>query len=149
MSPNDVAHLAQSALTVAYYDAATRQSPTLLGDAENLAGKTLTPGLYKSNSSLQITGGDVTLSGNGVYIFQIGSTLTLATGARVLLSRGATAANVFWQVGSSATLGTNSVFAGTIMAYASITIDTAATLNGRALARTAAVTLDSNAVTRP
>ena len=89
-SPNDVAGLAQSALTVAYNNAAARENPTLLGDAEILAGKTLTPGLYKSDSSLEVSGGNLTLSGRGVYIFQIGTTLTLAAGARVILSSRAT-----------------------------------------------------------
>src|SRR6195256_2003553 len=143
------AHQAQASLTVAYNDAAGR-STAPIGVAGDLGGQTLAPGLYKSTSTLAITG-DLTLDANGdpnaVYIFQIGSALTVATGGRVVLSGGAKAANVFWQVGSSATLGTYSAFKGTIMAYASITIGTGATLDGRALAQNAAVTLDTNAVT--
>jgi hypothetical protein len=119
--------------------------------AGDLGGQTLGPGLYKSTSTLAITG-DLTLDANGdpnaVFIFQIGSALTVSTNGRVVLIRGAKAANVFWQVGSSATLGTYSAFKGTVMAYASITINTGATLHGRALAQNAAVTLDSNAVTK-
>jgi hypothetical protein len=143
------AHQAQASLTVAYSDAAGRSTApiTVAGD---LGGQTLAPGLYKSASTLAITG-DLTLDANGdpnaVYIFQMGSALNVATGGRVVLIGGTQAANVFWQVASSATLGTYSAFKGTIMAYASITIGTGATLDGRALAQNAAVTLDTNAVT--
>jgi hypothetical protein len=144
---NDIGALAQSSLLVAYNDAAGRDvAPvSIIGE---LGGQTLTPGLYKSTSGLAITG-DLTLAGDGVYIFQMASTLTVNTGGRVVLTEGARASNIFWQVGSSATLGTTSVFEGTIMALASITIQTGATLNGRALALTAAVTLDTNAITIP
>lgn len=144
---NTVASLAQTFLTVAYNNAAARETP--IGVSGNLAGETLRPGLYKSTSSLEISGGDLTLSGDGVYIFQIASTLTLTSTSRIVLSGGARAANIFWQVGSSATLGTYTVFEGTILAHTSITIDTGATLNGRALARTGAVTLQDNAITLP
>ena len=142
------ANQAQASLTIAYNDAAGRSTApiTVAGD---LGGQTLAPGLYKSASTLAITG-DLTLDANGdpnaVYIFQMGSALNVATGGRVVMIGGAQAANVFWQVGSSATLGTYSAFKGTIMAYASITLGTGATLDGRALAQNAAVTLDTNAV---
>ena len=86
---------------------------------------------------------------NAVWVFQISSTLTTISGSQIILTGGAQASNVFWVVGSSATLGTTSVFKGTIMAYASITITTGATLDGRALARIGAVTLDSNIITKP
>jgi hypothetical protein len=146
---NTVAQHAQASLAIAYNDAAGR-TVGVIGVAGDLGGQTLAPGLYKSTSSLMITG-DLTLDANGdsnaVYIFQIASALTVNTQARVVLSGGAKAANVFWQVGSSATLGTYSAFKGTIMAYASVTLATGATLDGRALAKVAAVTLDSNAVT--
>jgi hypothetical protein len=145
-----VAQHAQASLTVAYNDAAGRKTAPIGVNAADLGGQTLAPGLYKSTSTLAITG-DLTLDARGnpnaVWIFQIASALTVNTGSRVVLSGGATSANVFWQVGSSATLGVHSTFKGTIMALASITIDTGATLDGRALAQTAAVTLDTNSVT--
>ncbi len=112
----------------------------------------LPPGLYKSTSSLEISSGDLTLDAQGnenaVWIFQMASTLVTTSGRKVILIGNAKAANVFWQVGSSATLGTYSALKGTVMAYASITIATGATLDGRALAQNAAVTLDTNAVTK-
>ena len=143
---------AQLDLTTAYNDAAGRTvgAVTVAG---NLGGRTLTPGLYKSTSSLEISSGDLTLdaqgNANAVFIFQIASTLTTTVGRQVILSGGAKAANVIWQVGSSATLGTTSVFKGNILALTAITLTTGATLDGRALARNAAVTLDSNTVTAP
>jgi hypothetical protein len=139
-------------LTTAYNDAAGRTVGTVTV-AGNQGGKTLTPGLYKSTSSLEISSGDLTLDAqgdpNGVFIFQIASTLTTTSGRQVILSGGAKASNVFWQVGTSATLGTTTVFKGTIMADQSITLETGATLDGRALARIAAVTLGASTVTIP
>lgn len=139
-------------LTIAYNDAAGRTLCPITV-AGNLGGLTLGPGLYKSTSSLEISSGDLTLNAEGdskaVFIFQMASTLTTTSGRQVILAGGAQASNIFWQVGSSATLGTNSVFVGTIMADQSITLNTGAMLDGRALARIAAVTLDTNAVTRP
>jgi hypothetical protein len=144
-----VAAQAQLDLTTAYNDAAGRTVGAITV-AGNLGGQTLAPGLYKSTSSLEISSGDLTLDAQGdanaVFIFQMGSTLTTTTGRQVILSGRATAANIFWQVGSSATLGTTSVFEGNIMAFASITLTTGATLNGRALARSGAVTMDANTV---
>jgi hypothetical protein len=143
---------AQLALTTAYNDAAGRTAGAVL-IAGNLGGQTLAPGLYKSTSSLEISSGDLTLDARGdanaVFIFQMASTLTTTVGRQVILSGGAKAANVFWQVGSSATLGTGSVFKGNILALASITVTTGATVEGRLLARTAAVTLDSNVIGIP
>jgi hypothetical protein len=142
---------AQGDLTTAYnYAAAQPAVATLPGDIGN---STYVPGVYATASSLGITG-NLTLDAQGdpnaVWIFQIGSTLTTAAGnSQVILSGGAQASNVFWQVGSSATLGTNTIFEGTIMAQASITLTTGATLNGRALARTGGVTLDDNQVNVP
>src|SRR5437016_3523148 len=140
---------AQLDLTTAYNDAAGRTVGAIT-IAGNLGGQTLTPGLYKSTSSLEISSGDLTLDAQGdanaVFIFQMASTLTTTSSRQVILSGGAKAANIFWQVGSSATLGTGSVLKGSILALTSITLTTGATLEGRALARNGAVTLDSNTV---
>jgi hypothetical protein len=142
---------AQLDLTKAYNDAAGRTLDAI-GIAGNLGGRTLAPGLYKSTSSLEISSGDLTLDAQGnssaVFIFQMGSTLVTTTGRKVILAGGAQAANIYWQVGSSATLGTGSAFKGNIMAMASITVTTGASVEGRLLARTAAVTLDGNTVVR-
>jgi Ice-binding-like/Bacterial Ig-like domain len=149
-----VAMTAQGDLTTAYNYAAAAPGGTVL--TADIGGQKLAPGVYKTTSaqpSLGITG-DLTLDGGGdsnaVWIFQIVSSLTTAaTNSQVILTHGATAQNVFWQVGSSATLGTTTTFAGTIMTQASATLGTGATLNGRALARTGAVTLLSNPVNVP
>jgi Ice-binding-like len=145
-----VAGQAQSDLVTAYNDAANR-SPDANSPAD-LAGRSLTPGVYRSASSLGLTG-DLTLDAHGdpnaVFVFQVGSALTTASGSRVVLLDGAQACNVYWQVGSSATLGTGSSFRGSILALTSITLTTGATVEGRTLARNGAVTLDTNTVTRP
>jgi hypothetical protein len=151
---DSVAMTAQGALTTAYNNAAGAAGGAVL--APDIGGQTLPPGVYKTTSaqpSLGITG-NLTLDGKGdpnaVWIFQIVSTLTTAAGnSQVNLIGSAQSRNVVWQVGSSATLGTNTVFTGTIMAQASITVTTGARLNGRALARTGAVTLDTNTVVVP
>jgi cytoskeletal protein CcmA (bactofilin family) len=140
---------AQLDLTAAYNDAAGRTLGAIML-AGNMGGLTLAPGLYKSTSSLEISSGDLTLDAQGdasaVYIFEMASTLVTTTGRKVILAGGAQAANVYWQVGSSATLGVSSVFKGNILALASITVNNAAAVEGRLLARTAAVTLDNNVV---
>ena len=145
---NAVAAQAQSDLTTAYNDAAGRlPANSVSGD---LGGSTLAPGVYKSGSSLGLTG-TVTLDAGGnadaVFIFQVASSLTTASGSRVALVNGARPCNVFWQIGSSATLGTSTVFVGNILALTSITLNNGASLSGRALARNGAVTLDNNTVT--
>ncbi len=138
-------------LTAAFGDAAGR-SPTggLVGPA--LVGTTLTSGVYKATSSLDI-GGPLTLDGKGdpnaVFIFQVGTTLVTDSASSIIVSNGAQACNVFWQVGSSATLGTGSTFKGTIMASDSVTVTTGVTVEGQALARTGAVTLDHDTFSAP
>ena len=145
------AETAQTALTVAYNDLAGRACGTNL-TSEDLGGMTLAPGVYCFNSSAGLTG-TVTLNGQGnanaVFVIQIGSTLTTASTSAVNLIGEAQASNVYWQVGSSATLGTGTAFKGNIVALQSITLNTGASLVGRALARHGAVTLDTNAVTLP
>jgi hypothetical protein len=136
---------AQIALAAAYTNAMTQPSTANL-TGQNLGGLTLVPGVYTFDSSAQLTG-MLILSGSGYYVFQIGSTLITASNASVLAIHGADAADVFWQVGSSATLGTGTSFVGNILAEASITLNTGATVAGSLLARTAAVTLDANTVT--
>jgi hypothetical protein len=143
---------AQLDLTTAYNDAAGRTLASI-SVSGNIGGQTLAPGLYKATSDLEISSGDLTLDAQGdanaVFIFQITSGFVVTSGRQVILSGGAQAANIFWQVGSSATFGTSSVFKGTIMADQSISFDTGATLDGRALARIGAVTLEGNTITRP
>lgn len=143
-----VALNAKSDLVTAYTDAANaRVTSNLTG--KNLGGKNLTPGVYKFNSSAQLTG-TLTLSGKGIYIFQVGSTLTTASGSVVRLVNSAQACAVYWQIGSSATLGTATHFQGNLMALTSITMTTGANiLTGRALARNGALTLDHNSITAP
>ncbi|MDP1676445.1 MAG: ice-binding family protein [Bacteroidota bacterium] len=140
-------------LTAAYNDAAGRTSADIVLLAGNLGGQTLPPGLYKSNSTLEISSGDLTLDARGdanaVWIFQIASSFNMTSGRQVFLIGGAKASNIFWQVGSSATFGTTAVMKGTILAYASSTFATGASLEGRALARTANVTLDANSIVKP
>jgi hypothetical protein len=138
----------QAALTAGYIDAAGRAGGTSV--AGDLVGQTLTAGVYTSSSSLAESG-DLTLDAQGnpdaVFIFQIASTLTTGSGSHIILANGANACRVFWQVGSSATLGTYSVFKGNIMALTSITITTGVNMQGRALARNGAVTLDTDVIT--
>jgi outer membrane autotransporter protein len=145
-----VAELAQTDLTTAYDFVAGLPSDFDLS-GQDLGGLTLSPAVYSFTSSAQLTG-VLTLDGQGdpdaEFFFQIGSTLTTASDSAVLLINGANGNNVYWQVGSSATLGTNTVFAGNILANESITLNTGAVITcGRALARTGAVTLDNNVIT--
>jgi hypothetical protein len=147
---------AQGDLTTAYNDAAGRTpvptGPFLNPGSGNLGGLTLSNGgLYKFTGAALISGSDLTLTGSAsnVWIFQIASTLTVDNSIQVVLAGGAQASNIFWQVGTSAALGTTTIFEGTIMAHDSITFATGATLDGRALAQTAAVTLESTTITIP
>jgi len=147
-----VAQQAQTDLVTAYNNAAGQgPTTTVVGD---LSGQTLGPGVYVSASSLGLTGPvPLTLDGGNdpaaVFVIKAGSTLTTGTASSVLLTRGAQACNVFWQVGSSATLGTSSTFRGSVLALTSITATSGATVDGRLLARNGAVTLDGNTITRP
>lgn len=143
-----VAAQAQSDLTTAYNDAASRTpAVSVSGD---LGGLTVTPGVYKASSSVGLTG-TLTLDAQGdssaVFIFQVGSTLTTASGSHVTLINGAQACNVFWQIGSSATLGTSSVMSGNILALTSISVNNGVTVQGRTLARNGAVTLNDDTIT--
>jgi hypothetical protein len=152
-------HIADSAAAQAQIDltAAYNYATGLSGGAAlpaDISGLTLPPGLYTaSNTALGIASGTLTLDAQGdsdaVFLFQVGSALTTGSGTQVVLANGAQAKNVFWAVGSSATLGTGSTFQGTIMAEASIALTTNVTIQGRALASTGAVTLDTNSVTAP
>lgn len=153
MHINDaIATQAKLDLTAAYNDAAGRTATDIVTLSGNLGGLTLTPGLYKSTSSLAISSGDLTFDAKGnpnaVFIIQIASTLTTTSGRKVILSGGALASNIFWQVGSSATFGTTSVFKGTLLVMQSITFNTGATLDGRALARTGAVIMAGNTIVK-
>jgi Ice-binding-like len=144
-----VALQAKTDLTAAYTRAANAPCPgTNNFTGVNLGGKKLVPGVYCQTTAPTLTG-TLTLNGSGVYIFQIGSTLITATGARVVLIGGAQPCNIFWQVASSATLHVNTAFVGNIMAVTSIAMQTGATLEGRALARNGAVTLDTNRIIQP
>jgi hypothetical protein len=140
-----------SNMEAAYTNAAGRSLPDFTElYAGDITGKTLTPGLYKWGTGVQISAAGVTLSGSAtdVWIFQIGQGLTVADGAIITLSGGALAKNIFWQVAGAATLGKTSQFKGIILSMTAITFKTGASLNGMALAQSAVV-LDSNAITKP
>jgi len=143
-----VALRAKNSMVTAYNDLASAPTTRSL-TGQDLGGLTLTPGVYTFSSSAQLTG-TLTLSGNGVFIFKMGSSLTTGSNSRVLVRNGAAGCGIFWKVGSSATLGAGTQFKGTIVALTSITMVTGATiLPGRALARNGAVTLDTNRITAP
>jgi len=139
-------------LTAAYGNAVAR-SVGAVPVAGDLGGQTFTAGLYNSVSSLSIVAGNLTLDAKGdpnaVFIFQMASTLTTAAGSQIILVGGASASNVFWQVGTSATLGANSLFNGSILANQSISLDPDASVNGRLLAQDGEVTLESDIITSP
>jgi hypothetical protein len=141
---NGAAGGAKSGLQTAYTNAQGQVPFTTLSG--NLGNRTLVAGTYRSTGALT---GTLTLNGGGVYIFQMPSTLVTASSSRVVLTNGAQPCDIFWQVTSSATLGSATSFVGTIMAQESITMVTGATLNGRALALVGAVTLDTNRIIQP
>ena len=148
----DAAALAAQAAVTTAYNTLVVEACTQDLTGQDLGGQTLTAGVYCFSSSAQLTG-TLTLNAQGnanaVFIFKMGSTLTTASASSVVLINGGSPGNAFWQVGSSATLGTGTSFAGNILALASITVTTGASVTGRALARNGAVTLDTNAVTAP
>jgi hypothetical protein len=143
---------AMANLSVAFLNASGR-SNCAVTVAGNIGGQTLTAGLYKSTSSLAISSGDLTLSGggnsNGVFVFQVASAFTTTSGRAVILSDGAQARNVYWEIGSSATIGTTSTMKGTIMAHDSVSMLTGSVLNGRAMAVTGEVSLAGTTIVVP
>ncbi len=150
-SANAVSLQAQSDLTAAYLDAAGRPVEFTQTNPD-LVGLTLAPGVYAATAKAPLSlSGQLTLDGQNnplaVFIFQTDSTLTTGSGSQILLINGASECNVFWQVGSSATLGTNSTFVGNILALTSIAAQTGANIRGRTLARNGEVTLDTNVFT--
>ena len=140
------ANVASNDVTAAYLQLLGAASTASV--SSDLGGQSLSPGVYSSTSGLSLTG-TVTLVGtaSSVFIFQAVSTLITGPGSQVVLSGGVQACNVWWQIGSSATLGTTNAFVGNIMALTSISLGTGTSLNGRALARNGAVTLNGNAIT--
>jgi hypothetical protein len=141
--------------SIAHYDitnAYIKMSKQVITDevSGNLGGKTLYPGVYNSTDGLEISSGDLILDGQNqlspIFVFRMATTLYLSEDRKIFLINGASAANVFWQVGSSATFATTSVIVGTVMAYASISLFTGSTINGRVFALNGAVTMDSNTI---
>ena len=144
-----VAAQAQTDLTTTYNNLANTACNTDL-TGQDLGGKTLTPGVYCFSTSAQLTGTlnlDAQGNPNALFVFKIGSTLTTASASTVNLNNGGSICGVFWQVGSSATLGTGTRLLGSIVALTSITLNTGASVSGRVLARNGAVTLDDSHVT--
>jgi hypothetical protein len=141
---------AKGDLTTAFNDARDRtpipSGPFRNPGAGNIGGLTLVPGLYKFDGTASITGADLTLTGgpDDVWIFEIGADLQVGTSVHVILAGGAQARNIFWQVGTSAVIGTFAVFKGTILADQSITINSTSAMDGRALAFSAGVTFNGN-----
>jgi hypothetical protein len=146
-----VAGNAQADTTTAYNTAAG-EAPDVVLPSADLTGLTLHPGVYQNASAVRLdTNGTLTLNGQGnpasVFIFQVGSTLTTGTNSKISYINGAQPCNVFWQVGSSATLGTSSLFVGTILADQSISVSDTVTVHGRLLASNGAVTLIDDTIT--
>lgn len=148
---DEVAAQAQSDATIAY-NALAGQGCNVNLTGQDLGGMTLTPGVYCFNVSAQLTGPlvlDALNNSLAVWVFKIGSTLTTASGSSVGVINGGQALNVFWQVGSSATLGTTTQFSGNILALESVTLTNGASLVGRAIGLTGAVTMDTTNAPAP
>lgn len=149
---DSVAIQAMSDMNAAYADLAARTEGAL-GISGELGGQVLTAGLYRSSAALSILAGDLVLDGRGdanaVFIMRTSESFSMAPGRRIILTGGAMAANVFWQVGGSASIGLGSAFRGTLLANQSVTLSTAATVEGRVFARTGAVIMDNNSITTP
>jgi len=143
-----VTQAAKLDLVTAYDDAASRTPGTIFTAATDLGTRTLAPGVYNSPTSLFLSG-VLTLEGTAddVWIFQAGSTVISAANSVVTMMGGAKASNVFWQVGSSVTLYPGTQFSGTLLALTAITLNAGVTVDGRLLARNAAVSLDHNNIT--
>ncbi len=139
---------AQSDVTTAYGDLAGQPCDTTYSGSQDLAGLTLDPGVYCAGDFA--LSGTLTLGGaaDAIWVFESDTTLVTGADAQVALSGGGKACNVWWQVGSSATLGTGTVFAGNILAYESITMNSGASMFGAALARNGAVTMDANSISK-
>jgi hypothetical protein len=133
---------------LAAYNILAGETPSQNLTGEDLGSRTLAPGVYHFDAAAQLTG-ILTLSGTGDFVFQIGSTLGTDVGSSVLLINGAQAGNVFWQVGSAATLGGSTSFSGSILADTTITFGNGASMSGRALALGGAVNLDASVITIP
>lgn len=150
---DNIVDQAKTDLAAAYDEAASRSASDRVTLSGNIGGLTLTPGLYMSTSSLAVSSGDVTFDALGnadaVFVLQMASTLTTTSGRKVILAGGAQAKNIYWQVGSSATFGTTSVFKGNVMAMQSITMNTGATLDGRVFCRNGGVTMEANTLVKP
>ena len=145
---DSVTQAAKTDLTTAYNAAAGRTPVTV---ATELGGTSPVPGVYNSADGKFVITGTTTLTGNAtdVWIFQTVTTLITASSSQIIMGGTAKAANVYWVVGSSATLGTGTTFAGNILALTSITLTTGATVEGRTLARNGTVILDTNSITKP
>jgi hypothetical protein len=144
---------AKTDLGICYADAMGRMCKDIVTLSGNIGGLTLTQGLYKSTSSLAISSGDLTFdakgNANAVFVIQIASSFTTTSDRKVILAGGAQASNIYWQVGSSATFGTTCVLKGNFFVMQSITFNTGASLEGRALTRTGGITMASNTLVRP
>jgi len=147
-----LAATAQNDLTTAYNAGVAAPATALLGPAVDLGGLTLLGGVYNGSSSVAVTG-TLTLDAYGnpneVWIFQAGSTLLMAANSQVVLTGGAQAGNVYWLVGSSATVGADTAFEGNLLAYSAITLGAGATVDGLVAAETGAITLDNNTISVP